>query len=147
MPGQILWRKKMCQNNVLLWCVSEELDPLCLDFGKSSDPVTPYILESKGSMVCKDLCQSVYKTIWNFYIEGNYHCFPTKTEIYMELPWTACCSLVTTTLKAHWDEGSWTHWQTWAEFKMILTTWERQAEMNRGKCVVLHVGKLNQLHK
>lgn len=33
----------------------EALNPLCLDFGKSSDPVFPDILKSKESTVCRDL--------------------------------------------------------------------------------------------
>lgn len=35
--------------------MEEALNPLCLDFGKSSDPVSPDILKSKESAVCRDL--------------------------------------------------------------------------------------------
>lgn len=33
----------------------EALNPLCLDFGKSSGPVSPDILKSEESRVCRDL--------------------------------------------------------------------------------------------
>lgn len=76
--------------SVLQHARQEALNPLCLDFGKSSDPVTPDIPKSKESMVCKDLRQCVCKIVWNFYAESNYQ-FPCQnTAIYGA---ALCCSL------------------------------------------------------
>lgn len=150
-PEWILGGKQLCQTNLLLFYSMPDKKhwiPCVLTLGSLltlSLLISTKVKKAWSARICDNVCAKLFETSTQKVIIS----FPVKIEWYMELLCAAPCSLMITTLKAlvSWEEEARCSGRQKQNSKLPCQPGEDELKWSRGKCMVLHISKLSQLHK